>query len=436
MNISLITELAEKRQEVRNEYLKRLPDEKLLQLKYNWNFRARPEQLSPPGDWTFWLVNAGRGFGKSRTGAEWIIDQIRKGFTKIGLIGPTASSVRDIMVEGDSGILTISRPDFRPLYEPSKRKLTWPNGAIAHTYSAEEPDRLRGPQFEKIWADELAVWKYPEAWDMAKLSLRLGRKPQAVITTTPKPKRVLKELIADKDCVVTGGSTYDNMFNLAESFYKAIVDKYEGTTLGQQEIYAVLLEELPDALWQRAIINKARVSDINLDELVRIVVGIDPAGTGKETSSETGILVCGVDSNLEGYVIDDLSCRKRPKGWASEAIRAYYRYKADRIIAEVNFGGDMVESVIRNIDPDVSYKSIYASRGKRARAEPVSALYEKGRIHHIGIFKDLEDQMCNFTPETKKSPDRIDALVWCFTELIINRTERRIVRAKSISISR
>jgi len=432
MDVSLITELAEKRQEVRNEYLKSLPNEKLLQLKYNWNFRARYEQLPPSGDWTFWLVNAGRGFGKTRTGAEWIIDQIRKGFTKIGLIGSTASSVRDIMVEGDSGILTISRPDFRPLYEPSKRKLTWPNGAIALTYSAEEPNRLRGPQFEKIWADELAVWKYPEAWDMAKLSLRLGRKPQAVITTTPKPKRVLKELINDKDCVVTGGSTYDNIQNLAESFYKTIVDKYEGTTLGQQEIYAILLEELPDALWQRAVIANNRVSDINLDELVRIVVGIDPAGTGKETSGETGIMVCGVDSNLEGYVIDDLSCRKRPKGWASIAIKAYYRYKADRIIAEVNFGGDMVESVIRNVDKNVSYKSIYASRGKRARAEPVSALYEQGRIHHVGVFKDLEDQQCNFTPETKKSPDRIDALVWCFTDLIINRMERRIVRAKSV----
>ena len=433
MDVSLITELAEKRQEVRNEYLKSLPNEKLLQLKYNWNFRARYEQLPPSGDWTFWLVNAGRGFGKTRTGAEWIIDQIRKGFTKIGLIGSTASSVRDIMVEGDSGILTISRPDFRPLYEPSKRKLTWPNGAIALTYSAEEPNRLRGPQFEKIWADELAVWKYPEAWDMAKLSLRLGRKPQAVITTTPKPKRVLKELINDKDCVVTGGSTYDNIQNLAESFYKTIVDKYEGTTLGQQEIYAVLLEELPDALWQRSTIANSRVSEIDINKLVRIVVGIDPAGTSKETSAETGIMVCGIDSNGEGYVIADLSCRKRPEGWASKGIGAYHTYKADRIVAEVNFGGDMVKSVIRNVDPNVSYKSVNASRGKRVRAEPISALYEQGRIHHVGTFKDLEDQMCNFTPETKISPDRVDALVWCFTELILHRTSPgRIARARSI----
>ncbi|MBA7639209.1 hypothetical protein ES703_64216 [subsurface metagenome] len=428
----LITELAEKKKSLRHEILESLPKEKLLELKYSWKSRARPEQLTPLGDWIFWLVNAGRGFGKTRTGAEWIIDQVRKGFTKIGLIGPTASAVRDIMIEGDSGILTISRSDFRPLYEPSKRKLTWPNGAVAYTFSAEEPDCLRGPQFEKMWCEELASWKYAESWDMAKLCLRLGSKPQAIITTTPKPKTIIKELINNKNCVITGGSTYDNINNLAEPFFKAIVDQYEGTTLGQQEIYAIFLEELPDALWQRSTIANNRVSDINLDELIRIVIGIDPAGTKKETSAETGILVCGIDANGEGYVIDDLSCRKRPKGWASESIKAYHRYKADRIVAEVNFGGDMVESVIRNVDKNVSYKSIYASRGKRVRAEPISALYEQGKIHHIGTFKDLEDQQCNFTPETKKSPDRIDALVWCFTELIINRIERRQVRARSI----
>ena len=429
---ALITKLAQKSKKERDEILSNLSKEKLLNFKYDWQVRARPEQKTPTVEFTFWLVMAGRGWGKTRTATEWIIEQVRKGYTKLGLVGPTASIVRDIMIEGDSGILTISRPDFFPLYEPSKRKLTWPNGAVAHLYSAEEPDRLRGSQYQKMWAEELAVWKYPEAWDMAKLSLRIGANPQAVISTTPKPKRVIRELINDKNCVVSGGPTFDNRQNLSESFLRTIVDKYEGTTLGQQEIYAILLEELPDALWQRAVIANNRVSDINLDELVRIVVGIDPAGTGKETSSETGIMVCGVDSNLEGYVIDDLSCRKRPKGWASIAIKAYYRYKADRIIAEVNFGGDMVESVIRNVDKNVSYKSIYASRGKRARAEPVSALYEQGRIHHVGVFKDLEDQQCNFTPETKTSPDRIDALVWCFTDLIINRTERRIVRAKSV----
>lgn len=429
---ALITELAEKRQEIRHEILESLPKEKLLELKYSWKSRARPEQLSPSGDWTFWLVMAGRGWGKSRCGAEWIIEQVRQGFTKIGLIGPTASAVRDIMIEGDSGILTISIPDLRPLYEPSKRKLTWPNGAVAYTFSAEEPDRLRGPQFQKMWCEELATWKYAESWDMAKLCLRLGPKPQAIITTTPKPKRVIKELINDKSCVVSGGSTYENIQNLSPNFFKTIVEKYEGTTLGQQEIYAILLEELPDALWQRSTIANNRVSDINLDELIRIVIGIDPAGTKKETSAETGILVCGIDANGEGYVIDDLSCRKRPKGWASKGIGAYHRYKADRIVAEVNFGGDMVESVIRNIDPNVSYKSVNASRGKRVRAEPISALYEQGKIHHIGTFKDLEDQMCNFTPETKTSPDRIDALVWSFTELILHRIERSQIRAKSM----
>jgi len=429
---ALITELAKKKKSLRHGILESLPKEKLLELKYSWKSRARPEQLPPLGDWIFWMIQAGRGFGKTRAGSEWISEQVRQGFTKIGLIGATASAVRDIMIEGDSGILTISRPDFRPLYEPSKRKLTWPNGAVAYTFSAEEPDRLRGPQFQKLWADEIATWKYAESWDMAKLSLRLGPKPQGVITTTPKPKRVIKELIDDKNCVITGGSTYDNIQNLAEPFFNAIVDQLEGTTLGQQEIYGFLLDELPDALWRRSMITNTRVSEVNLDELIRIVVGIDPAGTTKETSAETGILVCGIDANGEGYVIDDLSCRKRPKGWASKSIKAYHKYKADRIVAEVNFGGDMVESVIRNIDENVSYKSIHASKGKRARAEPISALYEQGKIHHIGTFKDLEDQMCNFTPETKTSPDRIDALVWCFTELIINRIERIQVRAKSI----
>ena len=434
MKVSLITELAEKEQELRDKYIENLSDAELLKLRYSWKHRARKEQLTPKGDWTFLLIMAGRGWGKTRTGAEWIIEQVRQGFTKIGLIGPTASAVRDIMIEGDSGILTISRPGFRPLYEPSKRKLTWPNGAVAYTFSAEEPDRLRGPQFEKMWCEELASWKYAESWDMAKLCLRLGSNPQAIITTTPKPKTIIKELINDKNCVVSGGSTYDNILNLSPNFFKTIVEKYENTTLGQQEIYAILLEELPNALWQRSTIANNRVSEVDLDKLIRIVIGIDPAGTKKETSAETGILVCGIDANLEGYVIDDLSCRKRPKGWASKGIGAYHKYKADRIVAEVNFGGDMVEEVIRNIDPNVSYKSIHASRGKRVRAEPISALYEQGKIHHIGTFKDLEDQMCNFTPETKTSPDRIDALVWAFTELILHRRgPTRVARARSIS---
>jgi len=432
--MSLASELIKKTEKERIAILGNLSDKEFLKIKYDWEFWARSEQLTPKGKWIFWLVNAGRGFGKTRCGAEWIIEQVRQGFTKIGLIGPTASVVRDIMIEGDSGILTISRPDFRPLYEPSKRKLTWPNGAVAHTFSAEEPDRLRGPQFQKMWCEELATWKYAESWDMAKLSLRLPPNPQAIITTTPKPKTIIKELIADKNCVITGGSTYDNIHNLAEPFFLAIVDQYEGTTLGQQEIYAIFLEELPDALWQRKIIADNRVSEVDLDKLIRIVIGIDPAGTSKESSAETGILVCGIDANNEGYVIDDLSCRKRPKGWASDSINAYHRYKADRIVAEVNFGGEMVESVIRNIDPNVSYKSVNASRGKKVRAEPISALYEQGKIHHIGTFKDLEDQQCNFTPETKIKLDRIDALVWCFTELILHRGgPRRVARARSIS---
>lgn len=364
----------------------------------------------------------------TRTGAEWIRKKVGQGFNRIGFIAPTAADCRDIMVEGESGILATAPPWNRPLYEPSKRRLTWPNGIMATTYSAEEPDRLRGPQHEILWCDEIGHWKYPEAWDMAKLGLRLGSRPQAIVTTTPKPVRIVKELIADKDCVITGGSTYDNIVNLAAAFYKTIVFKYEGTRLGRQEIHAELLEDTPGALWTRKMIDDLRVR--KAPELARIVVAIDPAVTSGEGSAETGIIVGGLGVDGHGYVFQDLSCRMRPNLWAKRAVNGYHNWEADRIIGEVNNGGDLVETIIKTVDENVPYQDVWASRGKRTRAEPISSLYEQGRIHHVGTFQDLEDQQCSFLPEgSDVSPDRVDALVWCFTFLMLKATTFRIARA-------
>ncbi len=429
----MIATLTKMPMEARNDFIDGLSNNEIIDVLYDWEKWARPEQLEPLGDWTFWLVKAGRGFGKTRTGAEWIRKKAGQGFNRIGLVAPTAADCRDIMIEGESGILAVSPPWNRPLYEPSKRRLTWPNGIIATTYSAEEPDRLRGPQHEILWCDEIGHWKYPEAWDMAKLGLRLGSKPQAIITTTPKPVRIVKELIEDKDCVITGGNTYDNIVNLASAFYKSIVSKYEGTRMGRQEIYAELLEDTPGALWTRKMIDDLRVK--KAPELVRIVVAIDPAVTSGDESDQTGIIVGGIGVDGHGYVLDDLTCRMRPNLWAKRAINGYHNWEADRVIGEVNNGGDLVETVIRAVDENVPYQKVFASRGKRTRAEPISALYEQKRIHHVGKFDDLEDQQCSFLPEgSGESPDRVDALVWCFTFLMFEEKEEVLIYYDPVKI--
>lgn len=403
----------------------------LSEIAHLWEFHARPAQLAPEGDWDVWLLMAGRGFGKTRAGAEWVRSRVESGAAhRIALIGATAADVRDVMVEGESGILAVSPPWFRPIYEPSKRRLRWPNGAVATTYSAEEPDRLRGPQHDLMWADELGAWKYQQTWHMAMLGLRAGGRPQAMVTTTPKPVKLLFDLVASKRCVVTTGTTYDNEVNLAPSFLDEIISQYEGTSLGRQELHAELLRELPGALWKRDKIAELRVGTVPVP-LVRIVVAIDPAVTSGERSDETGIVVAGIGSDGKGYVLADLSCRKSPDGWARAAVKAYHLWGADRVVAETNNGGDLVKAVIKTIDPTVSYKKVHASRGKRARAEPVAALYEQGRVYHVGAFDALEDQMCSFVPDSDFSPDRMDALVWAFTELILNRIERAKVRAYS-----
>lgn len=320
------------------------------------------------------------------------------------------------MIEGESGILAVCPRDERPLYKKSERKLLWPNGSVSLIFTADEPERLRGKQHMKIWADELGSWRYPESWDQAMFGLRLGDSPQAVVTTTPRPTKLIRELAKQEGTVLTRGSTYDNQQNLAPSFFKQIITKYEGTRLGRQELNAELLEDNPNALWTLKQIDEARVKVA--PQLMRIVVGVDPAVTSNEDSDETGIVIAGVSTDGHYYVLDDVSLTAKPAEWARAAVKGYHDRKADRIVAETNNGGDLVETVIRTVDLNVSYKKVTATRGKLIRAEPVSALYEQGRVHHVGTFSTLEDQMCDFNPITStKSPDRMDALVWAITEL-------------------
>jgi len=368
---------------------------------------------------------AGRGFGKTRTLAEWVCEQVLFGLaSRIALVAATAADARDVLVEGESGILAVAPPWFRPIYEPSKRRLTWPNGAIGTTFSAEEPERLRGPQHDAAVCDELGSWSRPETWDMLQFGLRLGRNPRCLVATTPRPTKLIRELLAreGRDVVVTRGSTYDNRPNLAPGFFDRVIRKYEGTRLGRQELNAELLEDTPGALWSHGIIDAARQAAA--PNLARIVVAIDPATTSGEDADETGIVVVGKDNQGHGYVLADASGKYQPIEWAKIAITAYRTHHADRIVAEVNNGGEMVENTLRMVDPNIPFTAVRASRGKVTRAEPVSALYEQGRMHHVGTFPQLEDQMTNFTSDFDRqsagySPDRVDALVWAVTDLML-----------------
>lgn len=406
----------------RTRFLKSLSDDEAGYLLYHWPFWARPNQLPPAGDWRTWLVLAGRGFGKTRTGAEWVRGQVEAGrCQRLALVAPTAADARDVMVEGESGMLAIAPPWNRPKYEPSKRRLTWPNGAQAAIYSADEPDRLRGPQHDGAWCDELAAWRYPETWDMLLFGLRLGGDPRAVVTTTPRPRPVLRELIAAPSTVITRGSTFENRKNLAPAFLEQIVSKYKGTRLGRQELYAELLEDVEGALWNLKQFDERRTAP----DLARVVVGVDPAVTATEASDETGIIVAGKGVDGQGYILADRSCRLSPDGWARRAVAAFHEFKADRIVVETNNGGKMVEQVIRTVDRNVPITEVHASRGKITRAEPVAALYEQQKVWHTQRFDELEDQMVTWTPESGTSPDRLDALVWALTDLMLGSGEVR-----------
>lgn len=385
---------------------------------YDWTVWARPAQLAPPGDWRVWLILAGRGFGKTRSGAEWVRQQVESGHARrIALVGATAADVRDTMIEGESGLLRAFPDEHRPRYEPSKRRVTFHNGAIATTYSADEPDRLRGPNHDLAWADEVAAWRYPESWDQLMFGLRIGDRPRCVATTTPRPTKLIRTLVERADTTVTRGSTYDNAANLSPAFLDEMRQRYEGTRLGRQELEAELLLDADGALWTRDMLDKARTT--NVPTLRRIVVAIDPAASANNDSDETGIVVAGVDDHGIGYVLEDRSMKGSPAEWASAAVTAHHVHKADRIVAEANQGGDMITHTLRTVDSSVPVKLVHASRGKRTRAEPVAALYEQDRVRHAGTFPELEDQLCTWTADGP-SPDRLDALVWALTELMVN----------------
>lgn len=389
------------------------PPELIYEYKRRWSIQAREKQRLPDVPFFVWLILAGRGFGKTRTGAETVRQWIRSNAI-VNMIGATADDARDIMIEGESGILAICPPDERPLYVASKRRLEWPNGAVSLIFTADEPERLRGKQAMKIWADELAAWRYPDAWSQAMMGLRLGTNPQAVVTTTPRPTKAIKDLMNDPRNVVTTGTTYENKNNLAQGYFDYVIKKYEGTRLGRQELNAELLSDNPGALWKRDMIDASRV--LKAPELERVVVGVDPSATSG--GDEAGIITAGKKDD-DYYTLSDDSVQGSPKTWATAAVTAYHKYQANCIVAEKNNGGEMVESVIKQVDPSVPVKLVWASRGKATRAEPVSALAEQGHDHHVGSFTELEDELCTWATGDN-SPNRLDAKVWAITELMGN----------------
>jgi phage terminase large subunit-like protein len=395
-----------------------------MRLFRHWRFWARPSQLIPPGDWIYWLILAGRGAGKTRAGAEAVREWVKR-HDNVNLIGATADDAWDIMVLGESGVLACCRDDERPRVARGSARLTWPNGATSLVFSAEEPDRLRGKQHEKLWCDELAAWRYPEAFEQALLGLRLGSRPQAIVTTTPRPTKLIKDLLADRHAIVTRGATYDNALHLAPAFLERIAARYEGRAIGRQELYGEILEETPGALWTRDLIDRDRIhGDAAPGDYAEIVVGVDPPATAGERADECGIIVAAKTRRGHIYVLADLSSHgDSPSVWAGRVASAYRNYRANRVVAEVNNGGDMVAEVLRQCDPSLPVRAVRATRGKFLRAEPVAAAYERGLVHHVGAFAKLEDQLCALTADFDArsagfSPDRADALVWAVADLI------------------
>lgn len=409
----------------REAELSKLSTEVRAALRWHWPFWARPNQLAPEGDWRTWLILAGRGFGKTEAGAQWIRQRVENGARSIALVAETQKDLEEVMV---ARLLKISPPHMMPKVRYKPVRVIWPNGAEALGYNGTEPDQLRGPEFDTAWVDELAKYRYArELWDMLQFTMRSGDDPRVLATTTPRPIPVLREIMANPLTAITRGSTMENKDNLAEAFIDAVVSKYAGTRLGRQELDGEILDDVPGALWTRAMLERA-VAD-SVPEMARVVVAVDPSGTnGADDGDEIGIIVVGRGVDGRGYVLEDLSCKLSPDAWARRACEAYYRWGADRLVAERNFGGAMVASVIRTADRNVSFKEVTASRGKTARAEPVAALYEQGRVSHVRGLADLEDQLTLMTMAGyagEGSPDRVDAMVWGLTEAMLSHQVER-----------
>lgn len=420
--------------------LQDLPKYQAEELKYNWPFWARPEQMAPTSTldgkpWNNWLINAGRGFGKTRAGVEWVRNQVKLGKRRIIAVSSTNSDIERVMVKGESGFLACcwkgdktyaGKPMGYPEWSPTKRTLTWENGANVTFFSAEEPERLRGPQGDAAWCDELAAWNNDrDTWDMLQFCLRLGTHPQVAITTTPKPTKLIRDIIKNPKTVVTSGSTFDNSANLADTYIEAVRVQYEGTRIGRQELYAEILDEASGALWTRDILQSCEMDIPDPVEfattLARVVVAVDPAVTSNSESDMTGIIVAGIDINGTCFVLEDATERYSPEQWASKANDLYHKYSADRVVAERNQGGDMVRHTLQTVNETIPIRLVHASRGKYARAEPVSAIYERGRVKHCRGLDLLESQMVSWEPMgSVGSPDRLDALVWALTDLALN----------------
>lgn len=392
-----------------------------------WAETRRANQIAPPGNWRHWLVMAGRGFGKSRLGAEQTRMWIQEGEKRLALIGPTMADVRDVMVEGESGLQECChRYGMDSEYIVSKRRVEFQNGAKAFLYSADEPNRLRGPQHSKAWCDEIGAWRYGEdAWANMDMGLRLGDNPQSIATSTPRITKLVRDLVkragdGDVDIALTRGTTWDNRGNLPEAFIRSVEARYAGTRLGRQELAGEFLEDVDGALWTLAMIEANRLTELPDGVSLDIVaVGVDPSASSGSESAETGIVVAARGSDGIGYVLADCSVRGTPLEWGTAAVNAYREHRADHVTPEVNNGGEMVTFTLRTIDPDLPISPVYASRGKATRAEPVSALYEQGRVRHIGTFPQLEDQMTTWVPG-QTSPDRMDALVWALTDVMLD----------------
>ena len=408
----------------RTAFIRSLPDEAVAALHYEWRLHARPEQILPDGNWRYWLLIAGRGFGKTRTGAEATRDKQADGIELMLLIGRTSDEVRDLMIEGPAGILAVSPQWNKPTYQAHKRRVVWPNGAVATLRSADEPDSIRGQNAQWVWADEVSSWKYTEAFDNANMGLRIPPHAQGVVTTTPKANSITKMLLTKfaSESVITRGKTSDNRYNLDPATLTSLLAQYEGTRMGRQELDGEFLEDIDGALWSESMFSDHRIS--SAPPLSRIVVAVDPAASSTDESNETGIVGMGVAATRHRYVLADKSMRGKPNEWARAAIDLYEALNADCIVAEKNNGGEMVTEVITAaataMKKRVRIKTVWASRGKSTRAEPTVAAYERGEIHHVGIFGKLESQLCMMTAngfQDKGSPDRMDALVWADAEL-------------------